>query len=96
MPMPHYILPVDISYQVSVQTDVGLSNDDRSYVLGRTKAAIAKLGQTNFGELAGFMKDSMDSRQSLYLGECELEFGKKVCRYFLQLLLLKPFTIQSF
>ena len=55
-------LTIFLAYQVSVQTDVGLSNDDRSYVLGKTRAAIAKLGQANFGELAGFMKDSMDSR----------------------------------
>ena len=41
---------------------VGLSDGDRSYVLDKTRAAIAKLGQTNYGELAGFMKDSMDSR----------------------------------
>lgn len=56
----HYYMT--FPHQVSVQTDVGLSNDDRSFVLGKTRAAIAKLGQTNFGELAGFMKDSMDSR----------------------------------
>ena len=51
-----------LAYQVSVQTDVGLSNEDRSYVLGKTRAAIANIGQADFGELAGFMKDSMDSR----------------------------------
>ena len=45
---------------------VGLSDGDRSYVLDKTRAAIAKLGQTNYGELAGFMKDSMDSRYCIY------------------------------
>ena len=51
-------LTIFLAYQVSVQTDVGLSNDDRSYVLGKTRTAIANIGQANFGELAGFMKDS--------------------------------------
>ena len=47
---------------------VGLSDGDRSYVLDKTRAAIAKLGQTNYGELAGFMKDSMDSRYCISWG----------------------------
>jgi hypothetical protein len=45
---------------MSVQTDGGLNEDDRAYVLEKVRGALLRFGASNYGELAGLLKDAVD------------------------------------
>jgi hypothetical protein len=47
---------------MSVQTDGGLNEDDRAYVLEKVRGALLRFGASNYGELAGLLKDAVDRR----------------------------------